>query len=71
MQPTGGQELCCTGCRARAAVPPSAHCCQVCEQHKHAHEGGCLWLRTCLFTSTPTARLVIFHTMPVLPWYTL
>ncbi len=36
-----------------------------------ARERGCLKQRTCLFTSTPTARLVTFHTMPVLPWYTL
>ena len=27
--------------------------------------------RTCLFTSTPTARGVMFQMMPVLPWYHL
>ena len=25
--------------------------------------------RTCLLSSTPTARGVTFHTMPVRPWY--
>ena len=26
---------------------------------------------TCLLTTTPTARFVTFHTLPVRPWYTL
>lgn len=50
-------------CELRVYLP-----CEVSRMRARRKEGARA-TRTCLLTSTPTARGVTFHTMPVRPWY--